>query len=171
MKKLLIATVVGTLSIIMWVPTSTVFAQTTSSAGAKKAAKTATVKRKAASKKRVRSKNKSAPAAQTDPVPEGSVTWICNDRQSYQVAGNMKDDQSVTVHWSGKNYLLPRAPTTTGANVFFDQNSGLKLVGIPTKTMLFSSKQDTRLADGCNTASAPPQDTTDPALASGPQPN
>ncbi len=167
MKKLLIATVVGTLSTIIMVPASTALAQTASSPAAKKAAKTATAKRKAASKKRVRSKGKNTPAAQTDPVLEGSVTWLCNERRSYQLTGDMKGDQSITVHWSGKNYLLPRAQTTTGANVFFDQNSGLKLVGIPTKAMLFSSKEDTRLADDCNTASMPAQGSTDPSLASG----
>ena len=64
----------------------------------------------------------------------------------------MKRDQIVTVHWANKNYNLPREATTTGADRFHDAASGMDLVVIPTKAMLFSDKDSSRLADECKTA-------------------
>ena len=65
--------------------------------------------------------------------------------------GDMKRDQIVTVHWANKNYNLPREATTTGADRFHDAATGMDLVVIPTKAMLFSDKDSSRLADECKT--------------------
>lgn len=148
MKKLLIATVIGALSATMLAAAPSAFAQD-SSATAKKA----TPKRPAPKRHLIpRSKKAQArAAAKTDPVPEGAVKWACKDGLSYELAGDMKRDQIVTVHWANKNYKLPRHQTTTGADVFYDPASGMKLVVIPTKGMLFSDKDDSRLADECQT--------------------
>jgi hypothetical protein len=64
----------------------------------------------------------------------------------------MKRDQILTMFWEGRNYKLPRQQTTTGADRFFDAASGLDLVVIPTKAMLFTHRDGgSRLADECMT--------------------
>ncbi len=150
MKKLLIATAIGALSATMLVTAPSAFAQASSTTATKKA-----VAKRPAPKKQLipRSKKaRAAAAAKVDPMPEGAVKWSCKEGLSYDLAGDMKRDQIVTVHWANKNYKLPRQTTTTGADVFYDPASGLKLVVIPTKGMLFSDKDDSRLADECKTA-------------------
>ncbi len=151
MKKLLIATAIGALSATLLTVAPEAVAQTT-------AAKTTTTKKAVAKRpapKRhliPRSKRaQAAAAAKVDPAPEGAAKWSCKDGLSFLLQGDMKRDQIVTVHWANKNYKLPRKPTTTGADTFYDPASGLKLVVIPTKAMLFSDKEDTRLADECVT--------------------
>ncbi|WP_323119816.1 hypothetical protein [Burkholderia alba] len=159
MKKLLIATAIGALSATMLVTAPSAFAQASSTT-----AKKATAKRPAPKKRIIpRSKKaQAAAAAKVDPMPDGAVKWSCKEGLSYQLAGDMKRDQIVTVHWANKNYKLPRQATTTGADVFYDPASGLKLVVIPTKGMLFSDKDDSRLADECKTAEMAAEGTPAP---------
>jgi len=140
MKKLLIAALVGTLSATTLVTATPAFAQTAKPKAP--APKHRIIKRKA---------TKSS-AAKTDPVPEGAVKWSCNEGLSFDLKGDMKRDQIVTVHWGSKNYNLPREATTTGADRFHDAASGMDLVVIPTKAMLFSDHDGARLADECKTA-------------------
>ncbi|PLZ00843.1 hypothetical protein CY652_18500 [Burkholderia sp. WAC0059] len=156
MKKLLIATVIGALSSTMLVAAPDAFAQASAPAAAKKAtAKKPTPHRRArarAPEPRHRLVRRSTRVAAGDPIPEGSVRWTCEDGLSFLLKGDMKRDQIVTVHWGDRNYNLPRETTTTGADRFHDAASGLDLVVIPTKAMLLSDKDDTRLADECKTA-------------------
>ncbi|MGF6757862.1 hypothetical protein [Paraburkholderia sp. GAS334] len=142
MKKLLIATVIGALSSTLLVATPAAFAQTATGAA----------KPKAPSPKRlIKRKPKAAAEAKVDPVPEGSEKWSCNEGLSFDMKGDMKRDQIVVVHWGSKNYNLPREATTTGADRFHDAATGMDLVVIPTKAMLFSDKDSSRLADECKT--------------------
>lgn len=143
MKKLLIATVIGALSSTLLVTAPSAFAQS---------ATTTHTKPKAPQPKRL-FKRKANPAkeAKVDPIPEGSEKWSCNEGLSFDLKGDMKRDQIVTVHWGNKNYNLPRETTTTGADRFHDAASGMDLVVIPTKAMLFSDKDSSRLADECKT--------------------
>ncbi|AOJ28164.1 MULTISPECIES: hypothetical protein [Burkholderia] len=150
MKKLLIATAIGALSATMLVSAPSAFAQGTATTTAKKA----TAKRPAPAKRIIpRSKKAQArAAAKVDPVPDGAVKWSCKEGLSFDLAGDMKRDQVVTVHWAKKNYKLPRQATTTGADTFYDPAAGFKLVVIPTKAMLFSDANGgERLADECVT--------------------
>jgi len=55
------------------------------------------------------------------------------------------------MYYDGKSFQLPRRDTTTGADRFYDMASGMDLVVIPTKAMLFSDKEDDRIADECKT--------------------
>ncbi|WP_321868840.1 hypothetical protein [Burkholderia ubonensis] len=149
MKKLLIATAIGALSATMLVSAPSAFAQEAGTT-----AKKATAKRPAPAKRIIpRSKKaKAAAAAKVDPVPEGAAKWACKDGLTFDLAGDMKRDQVVTVHWAKKNYKLPRQTTTTGADTFYDPAAGFKLVVIPTKAMLFSDANGgERLADECVT--------------------
>ncbi len=145
MKKLLIATVVGALSTTMLVAAPTAFAQTGTAA--------TPAKPKAPAPKRLIKRKPKAPAvAKVDPVLEGSEKWSCKEGLSFDMKGDMKRDQIVTVRWGSKNYNLPREATTTGADRFHDAASGMDLVVIPTKAMLFSDNDSSRLADECKTA-------------------
>ena len=148
MKKLLIAAVVASLSATSLVAANNAFAQNGATAP-----KTAATKAKApAPKHRLVKRKSTKSAAKTDPVPEGSVLWSCNEGLSFDLKGDMKRDQIVTVHWANKNYNLPREATTTGADRFHDAATGMDLVVIPTKAMLFQDKDSSRLADECQTA-------------------
>lgn len=154
MKKLVIATAVGALlSSTLLVVAPNAFAQASATTATKPTAtKKAHAKRPAPRHSLPRSKKaKAAEAAKVDPVPAGAEHWSCKEGLSYDLAGDLSRDQIVTVHWAERNYQLPRQITTTGADVFYDPASGLKLVVIPTKGMLFSDKDDSRLADECQT--------------------
>jgi hypothetical protein len=143
MKKLLIAALVGTISATTLVTATPAFAET---------AKKATPKAPAPKHRIIKRKATKSTAAKTEPVPEGAVKWSCNEGLSFDLKGDMKRDQIVTVHWGSKNYNLPREATTTGADRFHDAASGMDLVVIPTKAMLFSDHDGSRLADECKTA-------------------
>jgi hypothetical protein len=145
MKKLLIAAVVASLSATTLLAANDAFAQNGTSTATKKA-------KAPAPKHRLIKRKSTKSVAATDPVPEGSVKWSCNEGQSFDLKGDMKRDQIVTVHWGNKNYNLPREATTTGADRFHDAATGLDLVVIPTKAMLFSDHDGSRLADECMTA-------------------
>jgi hypothetical protein len=152
MKKLLIAAVVGALSSTLLVTAETASAQTAAPAATKPAAKATTKAKRPQPKRLFKRKENPAKEAKVDPVPEGAEKWSCNEGLSFEMKGDMKRDQIVTVHWANKNYNLPRQPTTTGADRFHDAASGMDLVVIPTKAMLFSDKDSSRLADECKTA-------------------
>ncbi|MGA7817910.1 hypothetical protein [Caballeronia sp.] len=152
MNKFLIAAVIGALSTTGMLATTSALAQTTAASAT--AATKAQARRPAPAKRLIKRKPKTeaAAAAKTDPVPEGSTKWACNEGLAFFLKGDMKRDQIVTVNWAQKSYQLPREDTTTGADRFHDAASGLDLVVIPTKAMLFSDKDGSRLADECKTA-------------------
>ncbi len=150
MKKLLIATLIGTISATMSLAAADAAAQTESTQST--AAKKKVGKAPAPKHRLVKRKSHEAATAKAEPAPEGSVEWACSEGLHFDLKGDMKKDQLVTVHWANKNYNLPRESTTTGADRFHDAASGLDLVVIPTKAMLFSDNDGGRLADDCHTA-------------------
>ena len=145
MNKLLIAAVIGALSTTMLTVATDAAAQTTTTPTAK------AVPKKPQPKRLIKRKTNPAKEAKVDPIPEGSEKWSCNEGLAFDLKGDMKRDQIVTVHWANKNYNLPREATTTGADRFHDAATGMDLVVIPTKAMLFSDKDSSRLADECKT--------------------
>ncbi|MCG5262603.1 hypothetical protein EM868_09650 [Cupriavidus gilardii] len=143
MKHLLLAACLGVFTLSAG---SVAIAQETAKAStAKKSA--AKPKAKASSKKRT---TKAAATAAAPVVPEGEK-WQCELGKSLYVAGNMLRDEVITVHWDGRNHRLPRQATVTGADRYFDPQSGLDLVVIPSKAMLFDRNHGQRLADECQT--------------------
>jgi hypothetical protein len=146
MNKLLIAAIVGTLATSSVFVSADAFAATTESSAAK-------AKRPAPARRLIKRKPKAeaAAAAKTDPIPDGAVKWSCKDGMAFYLKGDMKRDAIVTVNWAKKDYKLPRQDTTTGADRFHDAATGMDLVVIPTKAMLFSDKDSSRLADECVT--------------------
>ena len=109
------------------------------------------VPKKPQPKRLIKRKPNPAKEAKVDPVPEGSEKWSCKEGLAFYLKGDMKRDAVVTVHWAQKDYRLPRQDTTTGADRFHDVATGMDLVVIPTKAMLFSDKDESRLADECVT--------------------
>ncbi|MFM0157389.1 hypothetical protein PQQ99_11975 [Paraburkholderia sediminicola] len=149
MKKLMIAAVIGALSTTMLTVATDAAAQTATTA-TKPAAKA--VAKRPQPKRLIKRKANPSKEAKVDPILDGSEKWSCNEGLAFDLKGDMKRDQIVTVHWANKNYNLPREATTTGADRFHDAASGMDLVVIPTKAMLFSDKDSSRLADECKTA-------------------
>ena len=115
-------------------------------------AQTSTTAKPAAKKKAPAKKaaKKAAPVAAAV-QPEG-VQWKCELGNDLYIKGDMARDQIITMHWKGKNYQLPRQMTRTGADRYFDQKTGMDLVVIPSKAMLFDRNEGHRLADECQTA-------------------
>jgi hypothetical protein len=156
MNKLLIASVVGALTLSgMLASTSALAADatTTSTPAKSTTAKKAVAKRPAPARRLIKRKPaaEAKAAAKVDAIPEGSTKWSCNEGLAFYLKGDMKRDQVVTVNWAKKDYQLPRESTTTGADRFHDAASGMDLVVIPSKAMLFSDKDSSRLADECKT--------------------
>jgi hypothetical protein len=151
MNKLLIASVVGALSLSGMLATTSALAAdaTTTTTTAKKAV----AKRPAPARRLIKRKPaaEAKAAAKVDAIPEGSTKWSCNEGLAFYLKGDMKRDQVVTVNWAKKDYQLPRESTTTGADRFHDAATGMDLVVIPSKAMLFSDKDSSRLADECKT--------------------
>ena len=111
-------------------------------------------KKPAATKKAPAKKHaakKATPVAET-PVPPSGEKWQCELGHAMYISGNMRRDEIITVNWEGKEYRLPRQSTVTGAARYFDARSGLDLVVIPSKAMLFNKNMGQRLADECQTA-------------------
>ena len=156
MNKLLIASVVGALTLSgMLASTSALAADATTTTTPAKSttAKKAVEKRPAPARRLIKRKPaaEAKAAAKVDAIPEGSTKWSCAEGLAFYLKGDMKRDQIVTVNWAKKDYQLPRESTTTGADRFHDAASGMDLVVIPSKAMLFSDKDSSRLADECKT--------------------
>jgi len=117
-----------------------------SASAAKTASGAHVVKRKI-----IKKKSAVVAAAKKEAIPEGADKWSCAEGQALFIKGDMKRDQILTLYYEGKSFQLPRRDTTTGADRFYDMASGMDLVVIPTKAMLFSDKEDDRLADECKT--------------------
>lgn len=137
MNKFIVGACAGVLSLA-----ASQYATAQTSTTAKPAAK-----KKAPAKKAVK---KAAPVAAAV-QPEG-VQWKCELGNDLYIKGDMARDQIITMHWKGKNYQLPRQMTRTGADRYFDQKTGMDLVVIPSKAMLFDRNEGHRLADECQTA-------------------
>ncbi len=144
MKHLLLAACLGVFTLSA---ASAAIAQETAKKASTAKKSAAKPKAKASSKKRT---SKTAAAAAAPVVPEGEK-WQCELGKSLYVAGNMLRDEVITVHWDGRNHRLPRQATVTGADRYFDPQSGLDLVVIPSKAMLFDRNHGQRLADECQT--------------------
>jgi len=136
MKHLLIAACLGALTVT-----------TVGTAMAQEPAKKATTKKAPAKKS-----TKKAATTAAAPVPPKGEKWSCELGNNLYIDGNMQRDEVLTVNWQGKEYKLPRQSTVTGADRYYDARSGLDLVVIPSKAMLFDHKEGHRLADECQTA-------------------
>jgi len=153
MNKLLIASVDGALSLSGMHATTSALAADATTTTTTTPAKKAVAKRPAPARRLIKRKPaaEAKAAAKVDAIPEGSTKWSCAEGLAFYLKGDMKRDQVITVNWAKKDYQLPRESTTTGADRFHDAATGMDLVVIPSKAMLFSDKDSSRLADECKT--------------------
>jgi len=94
-----------------------------------------------------------ADATQQAVNPVYQMKWgrmECGSHEFMDIKQEGANDQSILITWKGRQYLLTRKPTTTGAYHFDDARAGLVMIQIPAKSMLFDKKNMTRLADDCN---------------------
>jgi len=94
---------------------------------------------------------KATPVAAAHVTPNGEK-WQCELGNVIYIGGDMRRDEIIVVNWEAKEYRLPRQATVTGADRYFDARSGLDLVVIPSKAMLFNKNLGQRLADECQNA-------------------
>lgn len=73
--------------------------------------------------------------------------WLCAQNLSLRL--RPVDSQQIELTWHTKRFQLRQQLTQSGAQRYFDINSGMDLVIIPSKLMLFNRMQGTRLADNC----------------------
>ncbi|WP_454722057.1 MULTISPECIES: hypothetical protein [Cupriavidus] len=116
---------------------------------AQEPAKKATHAKKAPAHKATK---KATVAAKEAPAVPAGEKWQCELGHALYISGNMLRDEVIAVNWEGKEYRLPRQTTVTGADRYFDARSGMDLVVIPSKAMLFNKNAGQRLADECQTA-------------------
>ena len=125
-------------------------AQTAPKAPAKPAVQKAAQKKPAA-RKTTRAKTAAAGgAAAAAAVPQG-IKWDCELGNHLYIDGDMPRAEVITLNWKGANHKLPRQTTVTGADRYYYPHSGLDLVVIPSKAMLFDKKAGQRLTDECQT--------------------
>jgi hypothetical protein len=140
MKHLVLAACIGAFSLT-----------TATAVMAQEPAKKAATKKKASTKKKAAAGTAAAAGAAAAVTPTGEK-WQCELGNSLYIGGDMLRDEVLTVHWQGRDYKLPRQPTVTGADRYFDARTGLDLVVIPSKAMLFNKNLGQRLADDCQSA-------------------
>lgn len=173
MKKVMAAVLAGACMLAASGFTTQAFAQITitGKAAAKKSpAKAQKKNERHVTRRATRRAAVAAPVAAT--MPAGAEKWRCDDSANLFLAGDMKRDQILTLFWDGRNYKLPRVQTTTGADRFYDPASGMDLVVIPSKAMLFNDRGDrTRLADECKTTAMLEQNAPAPTQANELLPN
>ncbi|MBP0632556.1 MULTISPECIES: hypothetical protein [unclassified Cupriavidus] len=138
MKHLVLAACIGAFSLTT---ATAVMAQ-------EPAKKTTTTKKKSSTKKKAAAGTAAAAGAAAAVTPTGEK-WQCELGNSIYISGDMLRDEILTVHWQGRDYKLPRQATVTGADRYYDARTGLDLVVIPSKAMLFNKNLGQRLADDC----------------------
>lgn len=117
---------------------------------AKPAKKTAAPK--AAAKKSTSSKSAAKSSTKAVAAQPLGTKWDCELGNHLYIDGDMARAEVITLHWKNTNHKLPRQTTVTGADRYHDPQSGLDLVVIPSKAMLFDRKAGQRLTDECQTA-------------------
>ena len=109
--------------------------------------------KKAAVRKTTRAKKAGAvgaAGAAAAALPQG-VKWDCELGNHLYIDGDMPRAEVITLNWKGSSHKLPRQTTVTGADRYYDPASGLDLVVIPSKAMLFDKRAGQRLTDECQT--------------------
>ncbi|GLC98044.1 hypothetical protein Tamer19_74530 [Cupriavidus sp. TA19] len=139
MKHLVLAACIGAFSLT-----------TATAVMAQEPAKKTTTK-KSSTKKKAAAGAAAGAGAAAAATPTGEK-WQCELGNSIYISGDMLRDEVLTVHWQGRDYKLPRQSTVTGADRYYDARTGLDLVVIPSKAMLFNKNLGQRLADDCQSA-------------------
>ncbi len=77
------------------------------------------------------------------------VELVCESGKRISLQGNPQTDKAIDLRWEGQIYHLLRVITSTGANRFEDDISGLVWISIPSKAMLLDAKRGEPVANEC----------------------
>jgi len=113
----------------------------------KKTVKKKTTKKKPAEKKDEESSEKVD--EKVDTTGHASTQYSCEFGDKITILTKSKDDQEIVVRWRNRLHHLLRVKTTTGADRFEGEKSGLVWVGIPSKGMLLDAHKGRPLANEC----------------------
>ena len=81
-----------------------------------------------------------------------STLYTCEMGDKVTILKKPNDDKQITVRWRNRLHNLFRVNTTTGADRFEGQKSGLVWVGIPSKGILLDAHKGRQLANECKDA-------------------
>lgn len=112
----------------------------------KKKAVKKTAKKKAEPKKAETSDKEDE---KVDVVGQTSTQYSCELGEKVTILKKPADDKQITIRWHNRLHSLQRVTTTTGADRFEGQKSGLVWVGIPTKGILLDAHKGRQLANEC----------------------
>lgn len=148
MKKYLSALTLFSVFITGTMPQA--FAETATTAKAKKTVKKATPAKAAAPAAKMPF---SSEADDDDSEPEiggtKSAEFNCEMGNKLTIYKNDDDDKHIAIRWNKHLNRLTRVSTTTGANRFENRKIGLVWIGIPAKGILLDSKKGQQLANEC----------------------
>jgi len=113
----------------------------------KKPQKKATTKKIIAVKKR---------ESTVDAKGMSSSYYHCEQGNKLTIITKPNDDKLISIRWRNLQYKLLRVSTTTGADRFEDQSSGLVWISIPTKGILLDAHKGRQLANECNVVAKNP---------------
>jgi len=82
-------------------------------------------------------------------VQNQEFTWTCSDNHQLKTTGT---GDSLGLVWNSKSYTMKKEASLPGSLRYKNQDTGLDLVVLGNKAMLFNIKSGTRLADFCQTA-------------------
>ncbi len=83
-----------------------------------------------------------------------AVDLNCELGRHVSVAGDVQLDSAIDLNWKGRQYRMQRVNTSTGAQRFEDQDSGLVWISIPSKAMLLDSVRGEPVANECRADNA-----------------
>lgn len=94
-----------------------------------------------------------ATALLSQQVQAKAVDLSCELGRKVSVAGDVQLDNAIDLDWQGRQYRLQRVNTSTGAQRFEDQRSGLVWISIPSKAMLLDTVRGEPVAKECRAGS------------------
>jgi hypothetical protein len=101
---------------------------------------------------------KAEPQIASDDEPEADIAGLpatdysCELNNKVTIYTNAQDDTHISLRWKNHLQRLSRVGTTTGAQRFENEKTGLVWIGIPSKGMLLDAKHGHQLANECKNA-------------------
>lgn len=82
--------------------------------------------------------------------PKDTHAWNCSNNHQLKTVGN--GDGTLGLVWNSKTYEMKKEVSLPGSLRFKNHDTGLDLVVLGNKAMLFNIRSGVRLADFCQTA-------------------
>jgi hypothetical protein len=107
---------------------------------------------------KLKKSKKAAPADTLPAEPEPDIAgaaatdYACELNNKLTIYTKDQDDAHIALRWKNRLHSLDRIGTTTGAQRFENDKTGLIWIGIPSKGILLDAKQGRQLANECKNA-------------------